>query len=377
MKILLAPDSFKGALSAPDAAQAMANGLRRVLPAAECILLPIADGGEGTLDALLSATSGQRFTQTVMGPLGELVSASWGLLGDGETAVVELAEAAGLTLVPPERRDPKTATTFGVGELLLAATSYPGIRRIIIGLGGSATNDGGAGLLSALGVRFMDANSDVLPPGGAALQYLAAVDISGLRLDPATVELFIACDVDNPLTGPHGASAIFGPQKGATPEDVALLDAALERYGEVLQTPSRPGSGAAGGTAFGLLYLFPHAQLRPGIDLVLDAIRFDEHLKDASFVLTGEGRLDGQTLGGKAVAGVARRAKAAGVPVGALVGSIGSDVDATQLAREIGLGAVLPLAPGPVTLNESIANTAPYLTEAAERAARWLTLLPH
>jgi glycerate kinase len=433
MKILLAPDSFKGALSASRAAQAMADGLRRVWPDAEIVQLPIADGGEGTLDALVTATKGQTFTQTVTGPLGTSVSARWGLLGDGATAVVELAEAAGLTLVPADQRDPKTTTTYGVGELLHTALAYPGVRRVIVGLGGSATNDGGSGLLSALGMRFLDAQGDSLSPGGAPLANLATVDTSTLFLDPASLELLIACDVDNPLTGPRGASAIFGPQKGATPEDIMVLDAALERMAGVLEglveivrlapfplplppasgagvsnsdtpeasvmvisspsgTPApdaggrgrgkganltistKPGSGAAGGTAFGLLWLFPKATLQPGIDLILDAIGFEDHLRGADLVLTGEGRLDGQTLGGKAVAGVARRAHAADVPVGALVGGIGADVDAARLAQEAGIHAVLPLAPGPCTLDESIANTAAWLTDAAERAARWMTL---
>ncbi|MBC8102516.1 MAG: glycerate kinase, partial [Cytophagales bacterium] len=261
MKVLIAPDSFKGSLSAPEAAAAIARGLRRVFPEAECLLLPLADGGEGTAAALVSATGGQMAPRRVTGPLGDPVAASLALLGpDGETAVVELAQAAGLGLVPPAQRDPKITTTFGVGELLLAATAHPGVRRVIVTLGGSATNDGGAGLLSALGVRFLDASGALLPPGGAALATLAHVDTDNLCLDPAAVALEIACDVDNPLTGPRGASAVFGPQKGANPADVALLDAALERYAAVLGAKlSFPGAGAAGGAAAGLLWLFPHA----------------------------------------------------------------------------------------------------------------------
>ncbi len=321
MKIVLAPDSFKGSLSAPDVAGAMAEGLRRVWPDALCVPLPVADGGEGTADALAAATGGKMFAATVTGPLGEPVAARWALLGDEAAAVVELAEAAGLTQISPERRDPKQTTTRGVGELLLRAARHPGVRRILVGLGGSATNDGGAGLLRALGVRLLDEAGRDLPEGGAALAGLASLDTSGLLLDPSAVEVVIACDVDNPLTGPRGASAVFGPQKGATAEDVPLLDAALAHYGAVLARAGRavadiPGAGAAGGTAAALLWLFPAATLRPGIEIVLDAVRFEEHLHEADLVLTGEGRLDAvEQLGGKVATGERRPARrAAGVP---------------------------------------------------------------
>ena len=325
----------------------------------------------------------ERVTQTVSGPLGESVRADWGLLDNGQTAVVELAQAAGLPLVPPDKRDPKTTTTFGVGQLLLSALQTPTVRRVIIGLGGSATNDGGAGLLSALGVRFLDANGGDLPPGGAALARLARVDESGLLFDEADinrrgVQIRIACDVNNPLLGPRGASAIFGPQKGATLEDVAVLDAALAHFAHVWNKPhDTPGMGAAGGCAFGLLSLFPQAQLVPGIDLVLDAAHFDAHLQNADLVLTGEGKLDAQTLGGKAVAGVARRVRkqtAGRVPVAALVGALGGDVSAQALARA-GIAAALPLSIGPETLGDALPRTGERLADAAERAARWMRLL--
>lgn len=385
MKIVVAPDSFKGSLSAPDAARCIAEGFRRVFPDAEMVFLPVADGGEGTLDALVTATGGRTITQTVTGPLGTPVQARWGVCGDGTTAVVELAQAAGLTLVPLDRRDPKITTTRGVGELLLAALKLPGVRQVVVGLGGSATNDGGAGLLSALGVRFLDADGRELPPGGAALSRLACVDLSGINVD-ASRAVLIACDVDNPLTGLRGASAVFGPQKGATPDDVAALDAALTRYGDVLREhlplqrkqrgypwPQISGAGAAGGTAAGLLWLFPNAVLRPGIDLVLDAVGFDGHFDGAELIITGEGRLDGQTFGGKVVAGVARRAQAKSVPVVALVGEIGSDVSGEALAQ-VGIDAALPIVPGPVALDDALTNAARYLTDASERAARLLCM---
>jgi len=341
MRILICPDSFKGALAAPDAAQAIADGWRRVFPEAELVLLPVADGGEGTLDALLAATGGERRTERVTGPLGAPAEAAWGLLPDG-TAVVELAQAAGLSLVPQGQRDPKRTTTRGVGELLREATRQS--KRLIIGLGGSATNDGGAGILEVFGYQ---------PQPG--------------------YDVRIACDVDNPLTGPRGASAIFGPQKGATPEDVALLDTRLAALAQTLGLPERPGDGAAGGAAYGLRWLFPGAQLVPGIDLVLEAMDFNQHLDGATLVLTGEGRLDSQTLGGKAIAGIARRAGRKGVPVAALVGSVAPDLSGEALLAA-GIAAVLPLAPGPCTLAESIENTALWLTAAAERAARWTPL---
>ena len=337
MTVLVCPDSFKGALAAPDVASAIAEGWRRVFPMAPPLRLPLADGGEGTLDVLLSATGGKRFLETVTGPLGEPVEAAWGLLPDG-TAVVELAQAAGLTLVPQDKRDPKRTTTYGVGELLLQATRSS--KKLIITLGGSATNDGGAGILEAFDYQQQ--------PG---------------------FEVRIACDVDNPLTGPRGASAVFGPQKGATPEDVIVLDARLGALRERLALPEQPGDGAAGGAAYGLRWLFPSARLVPGIDLVLDATGFDTHCQEATLVLTGEGRLDSQTLGGKAVAGVARRAAAHGVPVIALVGSIRSDVTGEQL-RAAGITAAFPIAPGPCTLEESLHNTAPWLADTAERIAR-------
>jgi glycerate 2-kinase len=365
LKILLCPDSFKGALSAPEAARAMATGWRRVFPEAELLELPVADGGEGTLDVLLAATNGERITQTVMGPLGEPVEAAWGLLPDG-TAVVELAQAAGLNLVPQDRRDPKRTTTAGVGELLLSACRRSS--KLIVTLGGSATNDGGAGILQTAAMNCFD------PPiafGGAALAQLRGFYESPKQL--AEYDVRIACDVDNPLTGPRGASAVFGPQKGATPEDVALLDAALVNYAKVLGLPEQIGDGAAGGAAYGLRWLFPGASLIPGIELVLDAIHFDEHVENADLVLTGEGRLDSQTLGGKVIAGIAKRARAKGVPVVALVGSIGADVSGAALA-EVGVTAMLPIPPGPCTLAESMRNTAPWLADATDRAARFSKL---
>ena len=381
MKILLCPDSFKGAVSAQNAARAMETGLRRVWPDSEIVHLPLADGGEGTLDALLSAagSGGTRITQTVSGPLGTVVDAAWGLLDEGTTAVVELAQAAGLGLVPPDLRDPKTTTTTGVGQLLLSALQTPGVRRIIIGLGGSATNDGGAGLLAALGVRFLDGSGKDLPVGGAALLHLARIDETLLNFATALLqtEILLACDVTNPLLGENGASAVFGPQKGATPDEVALLNSALAHFAHTWNKPhDAPGMGAAGGCAWGILSLFPRARLRSGIDLVLDAVHFDNHLIGADLVITGEGQINAQTLSGKAVHGVARRTRTQSggrVPVAALVGAIGDDISPAALLRA-GIDAVMPLSCGPETLEAALKNTAMRLSDAAERAARWIQL---
>ena len=294
MKIILAPDSFKGSLTALEAADAMAAGIRRVCPETEIVLLPLADGGEGTVDALVAATGGRIQSARVTGPLGEAVDARWGLLGPGgAAAVVEMATAAGLMLVPTTQRDPRKTTTYGVGELLLAA-AQSGANEIIIGLGGSATNDGGAGALSALGVQFLDAHGQDLPEKltGGDLTRLAHIDISGLQFPVGSVKVTIASDVTNPLLGPNGASAIYGPQKGASADDVLELDGALANYAAVIQRDlniiiaERPGAGAAGGLGAGLMAVLG-AQMQSGIDLVLDTARFDEKLVGADWVWTG------------------------------------------------------------------------------------------
>lgn len=380
-KIIIAPDSFKGAVDAPRAAAAIARGLKRVWPDVPMITYPIADGGEGTARAMVYATAGTLITEPVAGPQGKPVLAHWAVLGDGETAVIELAQAAGLPQVPLSEHDPRRTTTRGVGELVLRAIARnPNLCRLIFALGGSATNDGGAGLLQAMGVRLLDDSGNELPAGGAALANLTMADFETAQRLPE-LEIIIACDVDNPLTGERGASAVFGPQKGASEEDVLLLDQALTHYADVLTQATGvdrravPGAGAAGGTAAGLLWLFPQAVLRSGIEIVLDAIHFDDILYDADLVLTGEGQLDTQTLGGKAIAGVAGRARKAGVPVGAIVGRVAPELDLLSLAKTLGVDAVIPLAPGPCTLAESIANTEAWLADAAERAARWMQLL--
>ncbi|HET9552252.1 MAG TPA: glycerate kinase [Anaeromyxobacteraceae bacterium] len=373
MHVVVAPDSFKGSASALRVAEAMERGVRAVFPAARVTKVPIADGGEGTVDALVAATGGRVEERTVRGPLGEPVRARLGVLGDRATAVVEVAAASGLPLIPPARRDPRIATTFGTGELLRAALDA-GLRRVVVGLGGSATNDGGTGLARALGVRFLDAAGADLPEGGAALSRLEAIDLSGLDPRLAEASITVACDVDNPLTGPRGASAVYGPQKGATPEVVAELDAALERYARVARAATGrdvaavPGAGAAGGLGAGLL-LFTPATLRPGVGIVLEATRFDALVAGADLVLTGEGRTDLQTAMGKAPVGVAAAAKRHGVPVICLAGSLGEGADRV-LAH--GIDALASIVPGPMALEACLAQGEALVEAAAARVCRLL-----
>jgi glycerate kinase len=325
--ILVAPDSFKGSLSARDAADAMERGVKNILPDSVVIKHPLSDGGEGLVDILAPALNGTFVTTEVSGPFpGQRAKARWGLSGDQSTGIIEMAEAAGLTLAPPGKRDPKIATTYGVGELIRAALDA-GVTSLIVGIGGSATNDGGAGMAEALGVRFMIESGQPLGRGGAALAALDRIDVSDKDPRIDQIEVIVASDVQNTLCGELGASAVYGPQKGASPRDVKVLDAALFRYAEVLQSAlgidvlSIPGGGAAGGLGAGLV-AFCGAQLRRGIDVVFHVTNFDDHLLSADLVITGEGKIDEQVRFGKALAGVIERAQRAGVPVAAVVGSV-------------------------------------------------------
>jgi glycerate 2-kinase len=324
MRVVIAPDKFKGSLTAAEAATLIEAGLRRARPDVETVLLPIADGGDGTLAAIL-AGGAERVEAQVTGPTGEPVAAAFALTGD-DGAMVEMAEASGLRRLPAGRFAPRDATTYGTGELILAALDR-GARRLLLGIGGSATTDGGTGMAAALGVRFLDALGKDLPPGGASLMRLARVDVTELDPRIAKTSVTVACDVDNPLTGPNGAAAVYGPQKGAAGDDVLLLDSALRRYARVLRddlgldVAEVPGAGAAGGLGAGAI-AFLGATLRPGIELVLDAVGFDAAVAGADLVITGEGSLDAQSLRGKAPHGVAKAATAHGVPVIALAGQV-------------------------------------------------------
>ena len=318
MRVLAAPDKFRGTLTAAEAASAIAEGWGRGRPHDEVEELPMADGGEGTLDAMVAALGGEVLFARVTGPLGDSVDAPFGRIDSGGLAVVEMARASGLALVGSDRRDAVRATTRGTGELILEACRR-GPDRVMVCIGGSATTDGGAGMAQALGVRLLDAVGDDLPPGGAALLELASIDLSGLSPLVDGVEFVVASDVDNPLTGPTGAAAVYGPQKGASPGDVALLDRALATYAAVLQrdlsvdVKDMPGAGAAGGLGAGLV-AFLRATLRPGIEVVMEATRFAERLRGAGVVITGEGKLDEQSLHGKTPDGVLRAARDHGVP---------------------------------------------------------------
>ncbi|PZP23681.1 glycerate kinase [Pseudomonas kuykendallii] len=370
MKIVIAPDSFKESLSADAVAAAIARGWLQVYADAEIVTKPMADGGEGTVDALLAATGGERRESPVRGPLGEAVNAHWGWLQD-DTAVIEMASASGLHLLTPAQRDARITSSFGTGELIRAALDA-GARRIILGLGGSATNDGGSGLLRALGVRFLDAEGRELEEGGAALARLDRLDVDGLDARLAQVSVEVAADVDNPLCGPRGASAVFGPQKGATAQQVQELDAALRRFGEVAARAlgedhaEYPGVGAAGGLGFAAR-AFLAARFRPGVEVVAELSGLAEAMQGADLVITGEGRLDAQSLHGKTPMGVARIAKAAGVPVVAIAGSLG---DGYQKLYEVGIDAAFSLVPGPMPLEQAMGEAAVQLRARAADVAR-------
>lgn len=377
-RLLVCPNAYKGSLTAVQAAAAIAEGIGRVAPSAQIDLLPLADGGDGTLETLTAATGGTKHRCHVRGPLGEPVEAAWGRLGGDQrgTAVIEMAEASGLRLLRREERDPRRADTYGTGELMRAALEA-GCRTLLVGIGGSATNDGGAGMAQALGARLLDAQGHELPPGGAALARLAHIDLSGFALPPET-QVVVACDVDSPLVGPEGASAIFGPQKGATPDMVRELDAALAHYAALLKdalgadVSRTPGAGAAGGLGAGLM-AFCHATLRSGTEMVLDATRFDARCAPCSLVVTGEGRLDAQTARGKVIAGVAQRAAQAGVPAVALVG--GMEHGAEAALRATGLAAAMSIVEGPIEVETAMQQGEKLLSGAAERLMRLLTLL--
>ncbi len=375
MKIVIAPDSFKGSLTAGKAAEAIRKGVFRIFPECTVDLVPVADGGEGTVDALVAATGGRLVKARVQGPLMEEVDSSFGILGDDRTAVIEMASASGLTLVPASMRNPMITTTYGTGQLILKALDM-GCRSFIIGIGGSATVDGGTGMADALGIRFLDREGRPIPPGGGGIERLHCIDTEGLdsRIKKSTFR--IACDVDNPLCGEKGAARIFGPQKGATPGMVEVLDRNLAHLGRMMlettgiDVRDYPGSGAAGGLGAGLM-AFLDAAPEPGVDIVLEAVGFEDRVKDADLVITGEGRIDGQTLHGKAPMGVAGIAGKYGVPVIAVAGSIGED---TALLYRNGFSAIVGICPSPMPLEDALRNAAGLLVDAVERAMRLVKL---
>ncbi|MDF2628022.1 MAG: Glycerate kinase [Symbiobacteriaceae bacterium] len=371
MRIIIAPDSYKGCMTAAEVAEAMGRGARRVFPQAELDLVPMADGGEGTVQAMVDATGGRLIQATVTGPLGEPVTATFGLMGDGETAVIEMAQASGLPLVPADRRNPLLTTTYGTGELIRLALEQ-GARRLIIGIGGSATNDGGAGMAQALGARLLDAAGHDLPHGGGALANLDRIDISGLDARLKNFAITVACDVDNPMTGERGAAAVFGPQKGATPEMVATLDQNLQHFAAIIRrdlgqdVEQVPGAGAAGGLGAGLM-AFLGATLRRGVEIVVDAVGLTGRCEGSAMVLTGEGGTDFQTVRGKTPMGVARAAKVHGVPVICISGGLGRSY---QEIYEVGIDAACSIVPGPMPLAEALERGPELVEDATERALR-------
>ncbi len=374
IKIVIASDSFKGSLASSEVNAAIASGIRRVLSDAELLQIPVADGGEGTMSMLVDALGGEFFEAEVCDPLTRHVAARYGIVNDRgiRTAVIEMAQASGLPLLSAEERDPLAATTFGTGQLIIDAYNR-GCRNFIIGIGGSATNDGGAGMLSALGARMLDSAGHELNPGGAELLKLHSIDLEGARKEILECPFTVICDVDNPLTGPNGASHVFGPQKGASPADVLTLDSALANYASKVaeltgrQVADQPGAGAAGGMGAAFLAFF-NATLRPGIDTTLDTIGFSDLIRGASLVITGEGKIDSQTLRGKTPSGILRRGSRQGIPVVALGGAV---EDAGELCRA-GFAAVLSIQQSAIPLAEAMdpAKAARNLADTAEQIAR-------
>jgi glycerate kinase len=369
MKIAVCPDSFKGSLPAWEAARAIARGLRSVLPEAEVIEIPLADGGEGTAFIMALATQGKLIYKEVTGPLGEKVKGHYALLGDGKTAVVEMAQAAGLSLVPPRKRNPMKTTTYGVGELIKFALEE-GVDKIIVGIGGSATNDAGLGMAQALGVKALDKLGKDVPWGGDGLLKLERIELEGLDERIRNVKIIVACDVQNTLLE---AATIYAPQKGASEEQVMLLEEGLRRFAEVVKTYlgkdilNLPGGGAAGGLGAGLV-AFLDATLSSGIDTILDYIGFEEKIKDVDLIFTGEGKLDRQTGYGKSIAGAIRRAK--GKPVIALAG----EIDDGFLPSQVGIAAAFSIVNGPLTLRQSMKKTSLLLEKTAREIAKILKI---
>ncbi|EGR1042379.1 TPA: glycerate kinase [Vibrio cholerae] len=371
MKVVIAPDSFKESLTAKQVCDAIQAGLARVWHDAKFVAIPVADGGEGTVQSLVDATQGRLVEVKVMGPQGKRVEAFYGMLGDNQTAVIEMAAASGLHHVPVAQRDPKLTTSFGTGELIRHALDQ-GVTKLIIGLGGSATNDGGVGMLAALGARFTNADGDPIQLTGGGLHELTHIDLQDFDPRLQHCDILVACDVNNPLCGDKGASAVFGPQKGATPEDVQLLDGVLRQFGLLTEKVTgkmvleSAGAGAAGGMGAALL-AYTQAILRPGIEIVLETVQLAHQVSDADLVITGEGRIDSQTVHGKTPMGVAKVAKRFDVPVLALCGCTG---DNYQAVYQCGIDAVFAAVPRAMLLEDALKESDFNLADLAENVAR-------
>ncbi|USD67256.1 glycerate kinase [Vibrio sp. SCSIO 43136] len=374
MKIVIAPDSFKESLSAKQVCQCVEAGFSQVFPDAQYVHLPLADGGEGTVDVLMQGLDGNYQRQPVTNPMNESTEAQWALLDDGKTALIEFAAASGLDLIEPEQRNPATATSYGTGELIKAALDH-GVDKILLGLGGSATNDGGAGIVQALGGKLLDSDGNELAWGALPLSQLATLDLSEVHPRCSQVEFVLACDVNNPLIGENGASYIFGAQKGASQSLILQLDQALNQFGLIAEQQTgidrrhQAGFGAAGGAALGLSLLFD-INIKAGIEMVLDTLDADSVLKNADLLLTGEGQMDNQTLQGKTPFGIAQRAKAQGIPVIGIAGSLGQEIDELYSVIDSSFGTVR----SPQSLNQVLAEAGNNLTRTARNIAMTLQI---
>ncbi len=353
MKIVIAPDSFKGSLTSVEVSDAIEQGIKEIFPQAEIVKIPMADGGDGTVKCLVNATGGEILKEKVTGPLGDEVLASYGILGDKKTAVIEMAEASGLTLVPEDRRNPLITTTYGTGQLIKFALDQ-GCRRMIIGIGGSATNDGGAGMVQALGVKLSDKDGEEIGFGGGELKKVFRIDTKYLDNRLSETKVLVASDVSNPLCGPKGASRVYGPQKGATPEIIEELDESLAHFAKIVKKDLNkdvkdiPGAGAAGGLGASLM-AFLDAELKPGIDIVIEIVKLERAIKGADLVITGEGKIDSQTIYGKAPIGVAKIAKKYNIPVIAVAAIIGDDAD---IVYQYGINTLIKISEPPMSLTE-------------------------
>lgn len=375
MKIVLAPDSFKESMTAKEVCESLEKGLKKVIDDLECVFVPMADGGEGTTQSLVDATNGKFYTTKVTNPLGEKIDAKFGVLGDNKTAILEMAAASGIELIPRDKRDAMITTTYGTGELIKAALDKE-VETILIGIGGSATNDGGAGMFQALGGQLLDKNGKSLGFGGGELSKLSKIDITNLDKRLKNVKIIVACDVQNPLTGPNGASHIFGKQKGASKEQRNILDDNLKHYAEIIRKDMKkdieniPGAGAAGGLGAGLM-AFLSAELKKGIDIVVEYSRLEEKLQGADLVITGEGSIDGQTRFGKTPYGVAKIAKKYDIPVIAVAGNVGKDID---ILYSYGFTAIFSILPRVESLDNAIKNGKENMKYIAENIGRLISI---
>lgn len=375
MKIVIAPDSFKESLTALQVADSIERGIRKVIPNAEIVKVPMADGGEGTVQSLIDSSQGSIVKAKVIGPMGNLVQAYFGLMGNSHTAVIEMASASGIHLAEPENRNPLITTTFGTGQLIKAALDLE-VNHLILGIGGSATNDAGMGMCQALGIQFLDKEGNSLGYGGGELDKLAKIDLSNLDPRLANVTLEVACDVTNPLCGPTGASHVFGPQKGATPEMITRLDANLAHFADVVleqlgvDVKNIPGAGAAGGLG-AALYGLLNATMKPGIDIVIEATQLEQAIQGADVVITGEGRIDSQTIHGKTPSGVAKVCKAANIPVIGIAGCLSPDC---AVVHDYGIDAVFDVVPGATDLQGALQNASSNLELTARNVAALLVM---